>query len=151
MAAILIINSTQNSVVTEQMLKSVKEQLNIQKYSFDEITVPSAQEIPTCLSIVMDTSDYEGIICLGSICHEKHESMFLGIYNEMLRGISDFSIHYSTPISRCITFTKNHKEALKIQKTLSTQAVVDLVEMIKLKRQYYTIENEQFLAKQKHN
>jgi len=151
MATVLIINSKHNVIVTEKMLTIVKDQLNKQGYAFDEMTVPSAQEMPTCLSVIMDTSDYEGIICVGAIFHEKHNDMFGAIYAEVLRGISDFSIHYSIPITKCITLTKNHKDAFRMLEKISIQSVTDLIEMIKLKRQYYTLENEQFLAKQKHN
>lgn len=152
MAQVLIIRSQQYPDVVKEIYKAAVELLETNRMSYDEIAVPSILEIPTAISMSIDSSDFESVICLGCIIDTKKEEFIKQIaFRTVYESLNDFGVHYLMPVGNGIIFAKNEKDALKLAKKYGTMAAETAISMLKYKRQINLLEDDRLTLGKKHN
>jgi 6,7-dimethyl-8-ribityllumazine synthase len=151
MAKVLLIKAEENKNIMELIEHGAVSTLDSLKIVYDTIIVPSIIEIPSAISFAIDSSDYEGVVCIGCIKEDANSAMELAIYSEVLRAINEFAVHYVIPVGIGVgIFTKKDKVAEKAPE-LGKKAANAVVHMVKLKRHFTVLEEDRYSIGQKHN
>lgn len=149
MAQVLIIKSLENESIVSEMLQNSMEVFTMEKVSFDEISVPSIFEMPAALGLAMDTNDYEGVLCVG--CIKDESKMSEKIYQECIASLNDFAIHFAMPLGMGVGFFGKKDKITKIAPALGKKAAINVLHMMRLKRQFNVLEDERYAFGQQHN
>jgi 6,7-dimethyl-8-ribityllumazine synthase len=151
MGKVLLIKAEENKDIVGLIEHGAVAALESMSVLFDTIVVPRAIEIPSAISFAIDSSDYEGVVCIGCVKEEAGSDMDKIIYSEVLRAINEFAVHYAIPIGIGIgLYGKKHLVSEKAP-DLGNKAANSVVNMIKLKRHFTVLEEDRYSVGQKHN
>lgn len=152
MAQVLIVQSMENPDVAQKLFNSAIGVLDTSLVSYDKIEVPSINEIPTAISMSLESSDFEAVIALGCLIENKKESLIQPIsFHVICESLNDFGVHYIMPIGNGLIFTKNEKDAAKLAETYGQRSAMVAVQMLKYKRQINLLEDDRLTHGRKHN
>ena len=152
MGKVLVIKADENKNAADLIEHSASITLEASGTIFDTIIVPRALEIPSAMSFAVDSAEYDGIVCIGSIMLKSHSEMEKIIFNEVLRSINEFAVHYAIPVGIGIGLvTKKKSSWVKSCPELGVNSANAILHMIKLKRHFTALEDDRYSVGQKHN
>lgn len=152
MAQVLIVQSMENPDIAQKLFNSAVGVLDTSLVSYDKIEVPSISEIPTAISMSLESSDFEAVIAIGSIIENKIEALIQGTsFHVVCESLNDFGVHYIMPIGNGLMFTKNQKDAAKLAEAFGQKSAMVAVQMLKYKRQINLLEDDRLTHGRKHN
>ncbi len=151
MAKVLLIKAEENKNIMDLIEHGAVSTLESFKVVYDTIIVPSIIEVPSAISFAIDSSDYEGVLCLGCIKDDANSEMNRAIYSEVLRSINEFSIHYVLPVGNGLGLFSKKDKILEKAPELGKKAANAVVHMVKLKRHFTVLEEDRYSLGQKHN
>ncbi len=150
MAKVLLIKAEENKNLMDLIEQGAISALESLKVVHDMIVVPSILEIPSAISFAIDSSDYEGVICIGCLKEDSNSLMEQAIYSEVLRAINEFAVHYVIPVGMGIGYFTKKDKAEKATE-LGRKAANAISHMVKLKRHFNVLEEDRYAIGQKHN
>jgi len=106
----------------------------------DIVSVPSVNEIAHAMNIMLEVSNYSGILTLGSVITEG--LLYYQIMaSEMIRAINDIAMHYSAPLGLGIVITEDLARRELLWKGVVTRALQGCLRLIKLKVEYESFDS----------
>lgn len=88
---IAVIIAKHPSIISDELTQETIGILDTQKISYKKIYVSGILELPIALKLVINSSQYEGYILLGSISFEENVTYSKAVYTETLRSIGNIS------------------------------------------------------------
>jgi len=152
MGKVLVIKADENKKISDLIEHSATVTLEASSTIFDTIIVPRALEIPSAMSFAVDSAEYDGIVCIGCVMYSTESEMEKIIFNEVLRSINEFAVHYAIPVGIGISLvTKKKSSWSKSCPDLGVSSANAILHMIKLKRHFNALEDDRYSVGQKHN
>lgn len=151
MTHILILRSISDREATDAMFETAVDALKSQNASYDEVVVLTPSELSLSLNLNVESKNYDGAICIGSM-HKKFESpMFFELYKEVLKNLNEFSSYYAFPVAVCLLYTDDVKEGAKVARSFAHDTVSGIVNLINSIRQLNSLDSEPYVGSKKHN
>ena len=88
---IAVIIAKHPSIISDELIKGTIGILDSQKISYKKIYLSGILALPIALKLIINSSQYEGYILLGSISHEENPTYSKTVYSETLRSIGNIS------------------------------------------------------------
>ncbi|MCA1802491.1 MAG: 6,7-dimethyl-8-ribityllumazine synthase [Rhodothermaceae bacterium] len=140
-ARIGIVTSRWNSFITERLKEGAVENLLAHGIKEKDITVvycPGAYEIPLTAKLMLESGNYDGIICLGAVIRGStpHFEYVAGAVNN---GVAKISLDYEKPVIFGVLTTDTIEQAVERAGTKAgnkgEEAAQALIEMISVSNQ----------------
>lgn len=107
---IAIITASWNSEFNQEMAESAKEALQEHGVEVEEFTVPGALELPIMAQQLVQTGDFDAVICFATIFRGETLHFEL-VANESARGLMDVSLTFNIPILNGVLACENKEQA----------------------------------------
>ena len=140
MAKILLISSKTHPDIAAKQLSVAQTELQRRSIKYDLVKVLHPIDLPSALSIVLESEDYDGIIVCGFIIGPHAQQLV--VYQECLRGIQSISLDFATPIGYAIIYSDTQQNALDQHESVTTEAVASCIEIMELKKDLQLGSNE---------
>jgi 6,7-dimethyl-8-ribityllumazine synthase len=151
MSSILVLKLSSDREVVERMSSSVRDILNSKGLTFDEVTIDTVTDMNVALAYFIESSSYEGAICLG-YCYPRFKSpMFETMYNQAISSIVDFSSYYTFPVGLGVIFNNTEKISNKVIDAHITQIANATSNLVLTIRQLNNADTEQYARNKRHN
>lgn len=135
-ARIGIVTSRWNSFITERLKEGAVENLMAHGIPGKDITVvycPGAYEIPLTAKLLLESGNYDGIICLGAVIRGStpHFDYVAGAVNN---GVAKLNLDFGKPVIFGVLTTDTIEQAVERAGTKAgnkgEEAALALIEMI---------------------
>jgi len=140
---ILIVSANFYPEISDELLQGARAALTRMGAKFEEITVAGAFEIPSVISMALDTEQYDGFVALGCVIRGE-TSHYDYVCGESARAIMDLNIQADACIGYGILTVENMEQALVRAKVSEGNKGRDAVEaalqLIEIKRKFESIE-----------
>lgn len=133
--SVLIISANFYGEINELSLKTVQETLTSAGITFDHVSVPGVFEIANAMNIILEYTNYDGVIVLGCVIRGETFSFEL-LCRESARSINDMALHYSIPLGFGIITADNIKQAQSRAETYAKKASVACMQLMGIKSEF---------------
>lgn len=136
MAKILIVSGTFYTTLAEELRNGAVAEIESAGYTYDEVEVPGALEIPQAIRYGIQSGKYVGYVALGTVIRGEtaHYDIVAG---ESARALMNLSLQFQAPIGNGILTVENHAQAwvraAMNQKNKGGDAVRAAIRLINLK------------------
>lgn len=152
MTKVLVIKSIESEVASEVadgLLTKFTAQAMTQ---FDVVESPSVTEIPAIVSMSLESSSYECVICLGVVCEDAKNPINSQSNFKNVAGIlSDFSTHYILPIGSGVAYCATEEDVNKVATRYFSKAIENTLKLLSVKHRISLLEDDEFKPQRKHN
>ena len=115
---IMIVESRYYEEIAEELLSSVKHELQVVGATYELFEVPGAFEIPTAIKCAIDAqangsslSNFDGFIALGCVIRGQ-TTHYDYVCEESARGLQDLAINFTLALGYGILTVENQEQAL---------------------------------------
>jgi len=139
MTKVLILEARFYDHLADGLLKGVREVLGEASVDFDIVTVPGIFELPTALSMVLNThpKKYDGYITLGCAIRDESDHYHY-ISSECMHGLSQLAATHHLALGNGVLTVHDEAQALRrsdpLRKNMGGQAARACLAMLDLKR-----------------
>jgi 6,7-dimethyl-8-ribityllumazine synthase len=152
MAHILVLKASDYEEITKVMLESIVEVITSNNHTYDEISVPSAKELPIAMNLYTETINYEGSVCIGTLENKYNFGLLKENAAEILRNLYEYSTYYAIPIGISVTYFEDIKNAdLEEVSAFAHNIAYNTVSMMRTIRQLNSLESDKYAQYRKHN
>ena len=129
---IAIIASTFYQKIADEMVEITQKQLHAHQYDTEVFTVIGAYDVPTALSMVIDSSKFDGAVCLGCVIKGETDH-FHYVCNEASSGIGSLARSFQFPVGfGIITANSKFQVEGRVAK-VATNACMACIDLVKIK------------------
>jgi len=136
-----VVVSRVNNFITERLLEGALDVLTrngAQREDIDVVRVPGAFEIPAVARRLVETGNYDALICLGAVIRGATPH-FAYISAEVTKGVAQLSMDSRVPVSFGVLTTDTIEQAIERAGTKAGNkgwdAALSAIEMANLYRQ----------------
>jgi len=136
-----VVVSRVNNFITERLLEGAVDVLTrngAQREDIDVVRVPGAFEIPAVARRLVETGNYDALICLGAVIRGATPH-FAYISAEVTKGVAQLSMDSRVPVSFGVLTTDTIEQAIERAGTKAGNkgwdAALSAIEMANLYRQ----------------
>lgn len=137
----IIIIGTPNDSDSDVFFLQVKALIEPKGWEADRITISQVKDIPTAASIILESFDYDAIICVGAFYDDNRYETKV-VYKEFLRSMNEISIHFAIPVGMAVFYVEQGDDLLQLIKDRTAKAIESCDELIKLKNLYQNFNHE---------
>lgn len=141
MNRIVTIEATSSGDVSDIIFSQVKMLIEPKGWEMDRISVSQPQAISAAASIVLESCDYDGIICIGAFHHDdRYETKAL--YQEFLRSMNEISVHFAIPVGIAVLYLEKDDDVQSVINNSALRATESCDELMKLKNLYQSFNHD---------
>ena len=115
---IMIVESRYYEEIAEELISSVKHELEVAGATYERFEVPGAFEIPTAIKCAIDAqangnslSRFDGFIALGCVIRGQ-TTHYDYVCGESARGLQDLALNFTLALGYGILTVENQEQAL---------------------------------------
>lgn len=112
MAHILIIQSRLYEEIADMLLEGAIAELENSRATYENISVPTAFEMPAALSMAISTAKYDAYIILGCVI-KGQASYYDHVTQECSRGINNLAVQFGLAIGYGVLTVENYDQAIE--------------------------------------
>jgi 6,7-dimethyl-8-ribityllumazine synthase len=135
MQKILVIGTRSQAEKLPIAFSIIKDLLDSSTIEFDKILVNDVIDIATAIGIILENSEYDGILAV--VEYEAKTQVQDILFREAIRGLNDVGIYFSLPLS-IIAIEDQQVDADRLKKS-----VEGCLELVKIKNLYTNFSDEQ--------
>ncbi len=106
----LIVEARYYLALADELLLGAKTALEAAGAEYDVVTVPSALEIPAAIAMVLENSDYDGYVALGTVIRGQTTHYEI-VSSESARALMEISVVDALPVGNGILTVENEAQA----------------------------------------
>lgn len=110
MTRILIINGMFYTDLAAELRAGAEEALKAAGYTYENLDVPGALEIPQAIRYAIASGKYAGYVALGTVIRGE-TGHYDVVVNESCRGLMDLALTHQVPIGNGILTVENDEQA----------------------------------------
>ena len=116
---IMIVESRYYEEIAEELISSVKHELEVAGATYERFEVPGAFEIPTAIKCAIDAqangatlSKFDGFIALGCVIRGQ-TTHYDYVCGESARGLQDLALNFTMALGYGILTVENQEQSLE--------------------------------------